>query len=293
MFDVIILGGGPAGLSAALGLGRARKRVLLCDSGPRRNATATHIHGFVTRDGTPPDEFRRLGRAQLEPYGVEIRDEAVLAIEGQRGDFAVHLASGIVHARRILLCTGMIDVLPDIDGFREQWGKTIFICPYCHAWEVQDGRFGFIAPNVEMFAFATLLRSWTDDIVIFTNGAFPVPADTPYRVEQRRIRRIFDGGIELEDGTRVEIDTIFIRPPQRQVAIVESLGLTVDGAGYVVVDEQRQTSLPGIYAGGDLMMPMQSAIFAAASGYQAAAMLNHELTATEPASLRVRGGTSG
>ena len=294
MYDAIILGGGPAGLSAALALGRARKRVLVCDAGPRRNATATHIHGFVTRDGTPPDEFRRIARQQLAPYGVEIRDEGAESIRGERGDFEVRLASGaIVHARRILLCTGMIDVLPEIDGFREQWGRTIFICPYCHAWEVQDRRFGFIAPNAEMLAFATLLRSWTDDVVVFTNGAFEAPADTPHVVETRRIRRVFDGGVELEDGTRTEIGALFIKPPQRQVPVVASLGLELDGGGYIVVNEQRQTSIAGIYAGGDLVTPVQSAIFAAASGYQAAASLNHELTATEPASLRARAGTSG
>ena len=293
MYDVAIVGGGPAGLSAALALGRARKKVLLCDAGPRRNAAATHIHGFVTRDGTPPDEFRGIARGQLEPYGVEIRDEGVESIRGERGDFEVRLAGGIVRARRIVLCTGMIDVLPEIDGFREQWGRTIFICPYCHAWEVQDQRFGFIAPSAELLPFATLLLSWTDDVVVFTNGAFEVPADTPHRVEPRRIRRVFGGGVELEDGTRMGIDVLFAKPPQRQVPVVASLGLELDANGYVVVNEQRQTSIAGIYAGGDLTVPVQSAIFSAAAGYQAAASVNHELTSTEPASRRVRAGTSG
>lgn len=297
MYDVVIAGGGPAGLSGALALGRARRRVLLSDGASRRNAAATHIHGFVTRDGTPPDEFRRIARAQLEPYGVDIRDQGIEAIRGERGAFEVQLASETVRAKRILLCTGMIDVLPAIEGFREQWGKTIFICPYCHAWEVQDQRFGFLAPSAEMLAFGSLLRCWTDDVVLFTNGAFEVPpemlAATPHAIEQRRIRRVMAGGVELEDGTLVKLGAIFVKPPQRQVPIVASLQLALDGNGYVVVNEQRQTSVAGIYAGGDLVMAVQSAIFAAASGYQAAAMLNHELSATEPASPRGRAGTSG
>src|SRR5688572_18883556 len=121
--DVVIVGGGPAGLSAALALGRARKRVLLCDSGARRNATAEHIHNFVTRDGTPPDEFRRVGRQELATYpNVETRDVRVESVSGSRGAFRVDLASGSVETRRILLCTGMIDEMLPIEGFRELWG---------------------------------------------------------------------------------------------------------------------------------------------------------------------------
>jgi thioredoxin reductase len=293
MYDVIIIGGGPAGLSAALALGRARKRVLVCDAGPRRNAAATHINGFVTRDGTPPDEFRRIAREQLATYGVAFRDEGAQSIEGERGDFAVRVGSDVVHARRILLATGMIDILPEIEGFREHWGKTIFICPYCHAWEVQDRRFGFIAPNVEMLLLATLLRSWTDDVIVFTNGAFAVPDDTPHHIEERRIQRVLADGVALEDGTRIDLGALFIKPPQKQVPVVASLELNLDAGGYIVVNEQRQTSIDGIYAGGDLVTSAQSAIFAAASGYQAAAALNVELTATEQASRRARAGTSG
>jgi thioredoxin reductase len=293
-YDVVIVGGGPAGLSAALALGRARRRVLLCDAGPRRNAAAVQIQNFVTRDGTPPAEFRRIGREQLEPYpNVDARDTGVRSITGERGAFDVSLEGGeTVVARRILLATGMVDVLPEIEGFRELWGHSIIICPYCHGWEEQDRRFGFLTPSPEMAEFALLLRGWSLDVVLFTDGRHEIPAEARAQlatagvpIEERRIARLTgrDGElerVELADGNAIPLDILFARPPQRQVALVESLGLAAEPGGYLTVSNpQRETSIPGIYAGGDLITPMQAAIFAAAAGTQAAAMLNHDLTA--------------
>jgi thioredoxin reductase len=291
-FDVVIVGGGPAGLSAALNLGRARKRVLLCDAGPRRNAAAEHIHGFVTRDGATPADFRRVGRQQLESYpNVEARDVHVEEIRGEQGAFQVRLPTGNVEARRILLCTGMSDELPDIDGFRELWGRSIFQCPYCHGWEVQNRRFGFLAPSVDTLDFALLLRGWASDVVVLTDGRYAVPPEMQarlssanVRLEERRITRLSENGghldlVELAEGSPLRLDVLFARPPQRQVALVQSLGMALDPGGYVRLDEHLQTSIPGIYAAGDLATPVQSAVLAAASGMQAAARLNHELTA--------------
>lgn len=189
-FDVVIVGGGPAGLSAALNLGRSRKRVLLCDAGPRRNAAAVHIHGFVTQDGTPPADFRRIGRRQLEPYpSVEARDLQVEEIHGERGAFRVRLSTGtIVEARRILLCTGMIDELPDIDGYRELWGRSIFQCPYCHGWEVRDRKFGFLAPGIDSLDFALFLRNWTSEVVLLTDGRFAIPPEMRMRFDAGGVR---------------------------------------------------------------------------------------------------------
>jgi len=296
-FNVVIIGGGPAGLAAALALGRARRRVLLVDGGVRRNAAAERVHNFVTRDGTPPDEFRRIARQQLEAYAsVEVRDARVEAIQGERGAFEVRLDTGSVSARRILLCTGMVDELPALEGFRELWGQSIFQCPYCHGWEVRDQSFGVLVERVELLEFAVLLRSWTGTVVALTNGAFAVPEPVRARlgaagvaIDERPIRRLVPRGdrlesIELDSGSPRRLDVLFARPPQRQVALVQSLGVALDDAGYVRVDDMLETSLPGVYAGGDLITPMQGAILAAASGTRAAAALNHALTAELAAS---------
>jgi thioredoxin reductase len=291
-FDVVIVGGGPAGLAAALNLGRARKRLLLCDGGSRRNAAAEEVHGFVTRDGTPPAEFRRAGREQMARYpNVDTLDVAVEQIRGESGAFEVQLSTGdSLQARRILLCTGMIDELPDIPGFRDLWGRSVFQCPYCHAWESQDRRFGFLAPSVDTVEFALLLRGWSKDVVVLTDARFPVPPETQKRLhsagialEQRRIAQLASkeghlDRVRFDDGESLPLEVLFARPRQRQTALVQSLGLSLDAAGFVLVDEKRCTSIPGVYAGGDLVTPMQSATFAASTGVHAAVMLNHELT---------------
>jgi thioredoxin reductase len=295
LYDVIIVGGGPAGLSAALALGRARKRVLLCDSGPRRNAAAEQIHNFVTRDGTPPNEFRKAGRRELVTYpNVQARDEVVGSISGARGSFQARLASETVEARRVLLCTGMVDELLPIEGFRELWGQAIFQCPYCHGWEVQDRRWGYLgraADSSHLLPFSLMLRAWTRDVVAFTGGTFDVPGETRdalhaagIRLETAPLARLVaqDGrfeGVELSNGTHVPRDVLFTHPPQRQVELVRALGVVLDGDGYVQVDAmKRETSVAGIYAAGDLTTRMQAAVTAAASGTQAAAAINGELT---------------
>lgn len=295
LYDVVIVGGGPAGLSAALALGRARKRVLLCDSGPRRNAAAVHVHNFVTRDGTPPDEFRQVARRQLTEYpSLETRDVRVESISGARGEFSVRLHSETVDARRILLCNGMIDEMMPVDGFSELWGRSIFQCPYCHGWENQDLRWGYLARAADatrFLPFALQARGWARDTVAFTNGGFDVPEESRralmaagIRLETAPVSRLVARdqrleAVELSDGRSVPLDILFAHPPQQQVPLVRELGVELDDDGYVRVDTmKRETSVPGIYAAGDLTTRGQAAILAAASGMQAAASINVDLS---------------
>jgi len=295
LYDVLLVGGGPSGLSATLTLARARKRVLLCDSGPRRNAAAEQVHNFVTRDGTPPEEFRRIARQQLGNYpNVEIRDVRVESISGARGAFQVQLSSGPVQARRILLCTGMVDEMLPIDGFRELWGRAIFQCPYCHGWEIQDRGWAYLARASDpghLLPFTLMIRGWTRDVTVFTGG-LELPEESRQQLQAAGIRLetapvvrlVAKGdrleGVELANGVVVTCDALFTHPPQKQVELVRTLGLELDEEGFVRVDPmKRETSMPGIYASGDLTMRMQGALFAAASGTQAAAMINMELTA--------------
>lgn len=290
-YDVVIVGGGPAGLSAALMFGRGRKNVLLCDSGPPRNAAAEHMHSFVTRDGIPPAEFRRIGREQLRPYAsVEVRDARIEAIERQGGLFAVRVASETVLTRRVLLCTGLVDEVPQTPGFRDLWGRSLFACPYCHGWEVRDRAFGYLVPSAQWLEWALFLKGWSKDVIAFTDGAFPVPAEARekferarVRIEERRVIGLRSHGeglaaVQLEGGAEVAREFLFVHPPQRQTALVASLGLALDELGFVRIDAQHETSVKGIHAAGDLTTRMQGALFAANAGAVAAAMLNHALT---------------
>jgi thioredoxin reductase len=289
LFDVLIAGGGPAGLQAALTLGRARKRVLVADGGPRRNAPADHMNNFVSRDSIAPADFRREARAQLAKYpNVSFRDQQVETVTGARGDFR----AGAIHARRVLLATGLIDQLPELEGIAPLWGHSVFQCPYCHGWEARQGRWGYYAPDAtasHVGPFVTMLRGWSPEVTLFTDRVGDdvrrnlVAAEV--EIESAGVKRLVGVGgqieaVELADGRRVACDALLMHPPQRQVGLVRALGVALDDEGFVKTDPMtRETSIPGIYAAGDLTTRGQAAVLAAAAGMQAAAALNAELTA--------------
>lgn len=287
-FEVVIIGGGAAGLSAALVLGRARRRVAVIDAGEPRNAPAAHMQGFLSRDGMPPSELLAAGRAEVTGYGVELVNDRVLDIEP---GFTVMLASGrTLTSRRILIATGVSDELPDIDGVRERWGKDLLHCPYCHGWEVRDQPLGVLGSIPGSVLHALLVRQWSDDVVFFAN-TYDVTDDERRQLAARDIR-IEDGtvtklvvendqlrGVELADGRTVALTAVFVRPGNvpHNDGLVAALGCDTNGAGFVTVDATGRTSNPGVWAAGNVVDPRAQVITSAGAGSAAAIAINADL----------------
>jgi thioredoxin reductase len=287
-YDVAVVGGGAAGLRAALVLGRARRRVAVVDAGTPRNAPATHMHGFLSRDGMPPGDLLAAGRAEARRYGVELVDDRVVELTG---GFTLRLAGGrSLRARRLLLATGAVDELPDIPGARERWGRDFLHCPYCHGWEVRDQPLGVLGSGPASVEHAHLLREWSDDIVFFAH-TYPV-GDAERAVLAARGVEVVDGpvarfsvvrdrlqAVELEDGRVVPRSAVFARPAlrPRDDRLIGSLGCEVDEGGFVGVDPTGRTSVPGIWAAGNVCNPRAQVVTAAGEGSAAAITLNADL----------------
>jgi thioredoxin reductase len=294
-FDVVIIGGGAAGLSAALVLGRARRRVLVVDAGEPRNAPATEMHGYLSRDGMPPGELLAAGRAELARYVVDVIAGRVASIEL---GFVVHVEGGAdVRARRVMVTTGMGDVVPDIPGVRERWGRDLLHCPYCHGWEVRDEPLGVLGS----VAHAQLVRQWSDDVVLFPHTS-AVSADERAALAARgiavadgRVRRLVvedDAlvGVELDDGRVVPRRAVFVRPTPAPHAdgLLAGLGCELDDAGFPIVDRTGRTTVDGVWAAGNAADPRAQVITAAGAGSAAAIALHAELVDEDVALARCR-----
>jgi thioredoxin reductase len=287
-YDVAIIGGGAAGLSAALVLGRAKRRVVVVDAGAPRNAPAAHMQGFLSRDGTSPAGLLRAARAEVQGYGVEIVDDRVM--EATAG-FALRLAGGrTVEARQVLLATGAVDDLPDVAGARERWGRDLLHCPYCHGWEVRDQPIGVLV-SVE---HAHLLRQWSDDVILFTHTTAIAPAERA-TLDARGIA-VVDGSVErlvvtddrlravqLADGRSVPRAALFVRPALRAHpdGPATALGCELLAGGLVRVDADGRTSVPGVWAAGNAANPRAQVITAAGEGSTVAIAINTELVADD------------
>jgi thioredoxin reductase len=291
-YDAVIVGGGPAGLAAALALGRALRHVLLVDSGTPRNARAQEVHTFVTRDGIAPSDFRKVAREQLVPYAtVSVQDARVSAVTAEAGAFVVTLPNEQVRARKVLLAVGVVDEPPAIDGMDRHWGRSVFQCPYCHGFERKDRAWGVLATTDAIAEWSFLLRGWTKRLVAFTEGAVLSPdivsrlAAAGVTIESEPIASLAGAerldSVVLRSGRAVPCEALFVRAAQHAVQVVDALGLERDEQGYVRVNAHRESSVKGIFVAGDATTIMQSAIGAAAEGTVCAAMLNHALASED------------
>jgi thioredoxin reductase len=303
MYDVIIVGGGPAGLAAALTLGRSRRRTLVLDAGEGRNAPAAAVHNFLTRDGTPPAELRRVARTELAAYpAVELRHAAVADVVRTAGDGAFRVAQaggGTVEGRRLLLATGVVDELPDVPGLAPLWGRSALHCPYCHGFEVSGRRVAVLGAGPGHVRLALHLLHFTADVALVT-GAAPLAAEQRDLLDAHGVavhcepvaRLAGEGGrlerICFEGGEPLARDAVFVGGvPRERSGLPEKLGCALLPDRLTEVDEFGRTSVAGVYAAGDMAhratvpMPVAAVVAAAAAGTVAGAALDQDLLSEE------------
>ncbi|NYT68897.1 thioredoxin reductase [Pusillimonas noertemannii] len=290
LYDVIVIGGGYAGMAAALQLVRARRSVLVIDAGERRNRFASHSHGFLGQDGVDAGEIAMNARKQLQVYPtltwLEGRAEAV---KGQSDDFTVVTADGqACQGRRVLLATGVADQLPPIPGMAERWGKTAFHCPYCHGYELDGGQVGVIATGPMSVHQAELLTEW-GDVTLLTNGAISIEEQARQAllargvvIEEAGIVRVHrKADVQLSDGRDLSFEGLFVASrcePASALAAQSGCTLEETPMGLQVnTDETKQTTVPGIFACGDVARVPHSVSFAVADGAMAGMQLHRSL----------------
>ncbi len=301
--DCVVIGGGPAGLSATLNLARALSTVALVDTGRPRNAATLRSHGFLSRDGIPPHELRKLGVAELREYpNVRIHERTTVTQVGRASSrshpFLVDLSSRTpgdsqrVAARTVLLATGLRETLPEVDGLRSFYGMSVFSCVACDGWELRDRPLALIGETDDLFARAVHLARWTAELTVFTNGIARLTPDEEARLDARGISVVRTpvaelvghrgrvSAVRLADGTSVSVDGGFVRPiwdaPIDFVETPPSIGAD----GFLLADAEGRTDVPGLYAAGDLVAPgPQQLIIAAGAGARTAAAVVADLVA--------------
>ena len=304
-YDVIVIGGGAAGLSGALALARSRRRVLVVDDGTPRNAPAAAVHNYLAHDGTPPAELLARGRVEVGSYGAEVRSGRVTAVERTGTGFTATLADGTrADARRLLVTTGLVDELPAVEGLAQRWGRDVLHCPYCHGWEVRDRRIGVLATGPLTVHQAQLFRQLSDRVTVFRHTAGDFTDEERAGLAARGIE-VVEGevaavvvvddrltGLRLRDGRVVEVDavTVGLRVTARS-AVLDGLGLVaeefvVGGASIgtaVPADARGATAVPGVWVAGNVTDPAATVPVAAAAGLTAGAQINADLVAEDVA----------
>ncbi|WBV41407.1 NAD(P)/FAD-dependent oxidoreductase [Pseudoroseomonas cervicalis] len=291
LHDAIIIGGSYAGMAAALQLARARRHVLVIDAGQRRNRFAAHSHGFLTQDGEPPGAIAERARAQLLAYpSVAWREgKAVAAAQPVPGRFAVALEDGALHeARRLVLATGVTDLLPELPGLAERWGRSVFLCPYCDGYELAQGPLGVLASSPSWFHQAMLIPEWGPTTLFLQDQAADEAqraalAARGVRIEPRRVLAVTGAraAMQLEDGESIALAGLFLQPRIAFASpVAESLGCAMEEGPmgrYLRTDPRRATSIPGVFAAGDVARGAGSVSLAVGDGAMAGAALHQSL----------------
>ncbi|MEU1470074.1 NAD(P)/FAD-dependent oxidoreductase [Streptomyces sp. NPDC005761] len=300
-YDVVVIGGGAAGLSGALALARARRSVLVIDAGNPRNAPASHVHNYLGREGTPPSELVATGRKEVAAYGAEIVEGEVVSAEKLPAGAGFRVVRGdgtAVTARRLLVTTGLVDELPPIPGLAERWGQDVLHCPYCHGWEVRDMAIGVVALTPMAVHQALLWRQWSADVTLFLHHA-PEPSDEEYEQLAARGIAVVDGevtgleaggdrltGVRLAGGRVVPREAVVVQPRfTARSGVLDGLGLhaiPLEMGGhtlgtYIAADPTGATEVPGVWAAGNVASLMEQVIGSAAAGLKAGAALNADL----------------
>ncbi|MFD5697105.1 NAD(P)/FAD-dependent oxidoreductase [Streptomyces lasiicapitis] len=298
-YDVVVIGGGAAGLNGALMLARSRRSVVVIDAGAPRNAPAEGVHGLLGREGMPPAELLERGRAEVRGYGGQVVPGEVGSVTRAEGDsttrdavgFVVELADGrTVRARRVLVATGLVDELPDVPGLRERWGRDVLHCPYCHGWEVRDQAIGVLSSGPMSVHQTLLLRQLSDDVTFFTHTMEPPTAEEAEQLAARDIR-VVDGevasleivddrlvGVRMADGSVVSREAVAVAPRLvARVGLLKALGLEAvphPVGEYVPCDATGRTDEPGVWIAGNATDLSAQVGSAAAAGAFAAAQIN-------------------
>ncbi|HKR72467.1 MAG TPA: NAD(P)/FAD-dependent oxidoreductase [Streptosporangiaceae bacterium] len=294
-YDVVVIGGGAAGLNGALMLARSRRSVMVIDSGSPRNAPAAGVHGFLSRDGIPPVELLERGRAEVRAYGGQVMSGEVSLVEMENAVFAVRLADGRkLNARRLLVATGLSDELPDIPGVHERWGRDVIHCPYCHGWEVRDQAIGVLATGPMSVHQAMLFRQLSADVTFFSHT---MPPEQPEEMTARGIR-IVEGvvtslevaedrlvGVRLADDTVISTDAAVVSPRMNaRAGFLAPLGIQTaehPAGTYIPADATGRTEVPGVWVAGNVTDLSAQVGASAAGGAFAGAQINADLVAEE------------
>jgi thioredoxin reductase len=296
LFDVAVIGGGPAGLSAGVALARALRSVLVIDAGGQRNLGAEGVHGFLSREGMTPRDLVAAGRMELAEYGGSSERGSVTAAARESGNFVLTLEDGSIRtARRLLIATGITDELPGLPGLAERWGRDVLYCPYCHGWEIRNQRIGILAADASAVAEALTFRQWSPDVTLLLNGALELGTEEREQLDARRIDVVAGAvrrldvrndklaGVTLDDGTFLPLDALAVAPVTTSKAnMLQRLGLEpcglAEGEGTCLeTDESGLTSCPGVWAAGNATDVSAQVMTAAAAGLRAAAAINADL----------------